>query len=163
MAIGDLRLTCLPETKVGLRIRKPPHEVFRALVDPAVTTRFWFSRSSGELRAGAELTWEWTMYGVCAQVVVKEFAQDRLVVFDWGSGAPDLWTTVELRFTPWVEDSTYVRIIETGFTGEADTVVQRVTDSTQGFTFLLSALKAWLEHGVVLRVVADAHPAGVEA
>jgi len=40
--------------------------------------------------------------------------------------------------------------------------VQRVIDSTTGFTFLLSSLKAFLEHDVVLRVVVDAHPAGIE-
>ena len=34
-------------------------------------------------------------------------------------------------------------------------------DSTVGFTFLLSSLKAFLEHDVELRVVLDAHPAGL--
>jgi hypothetical protein len=30
-------------------IRRPVEEVFNAFVDPTVTTRFWFSRSSGQL------------------------------------------------------------------------------------------------------------------
>jgi len=51
-----------------------------------------------------------------------------------------------------------VHITETGFTGDADTQVRRVTDSTAGFTFLLSSLKAALEHDITLRVVLDAHP-----
>ena len=40
--------------------------------------------------------------------------------------------------------------------------MSRALDSTQGFTFLLSSLKAFLEHDVVLRVVLDAHPAGLQ-
>jgi hypothetical protein len=51
---------------------------------------------------------------------------------------------------------------ETGFTGDGDTVVRYATDSTGGFTFLLSALKALLEHDILLRVVRDAHPSGLE-
>lgn len=70
-------------------------------------------------------------------------------------------TEVEFRFVPW-EGDTYVLVTETGFSGDGDTLVQRVIDSTTGFTFLLSSLKAFLEHDVVLRVVVDAHPAGIE-
>jgi uncharacterized protein YndB with AHSA1/START domain len=54
--------------------------------------------------------------------------------------------------------TTYLHITETGFTGDADTQVKRALDATGGFTFLLSSLKAALEHDVTLRVVVDAHP-----
>ena len=40
--------------------------------------------------------------------------------------------------------------------------MSRALDAAQGFTFLLSSLKAFLEHDVVLRVVLDAHPAGLQ-
>jgi hypothetical protein len=33
-----------------------------------------------------------------------------------------------------------------------------VSDSTGSFTFLVRWLKAWLEHGIELGVVLDAHP-----
>jgi hypothetical protein len=36
--------------------------------------------------------------------------------------------------------------------------VRRALDSTAGFTFLLSSLKAALEYGITLQVVMDAHP-----
>jgi hypothetical protein len=39
--------------------------------------------------------------------------------------------------------------------------VSRALDSTAGFTFLLSSLKAALEHDITLRVVLDAHPPNV--
>ena len=45
----DLRLTRIPATKTGMLIRKPAAEVFDAIVNPDITTKFWFSRSSGRL------------------------------------------------------------------------------------------------------------------
>jgi hypothetical protein len=47
---------------------------------------------------------------------------------------------------------------ETGFTGDDGNQVSRALDSTAGFTFLLSSLKAALEHDITLRVTMDAHP-----
>jgi hypothetical protein len=40
--------------------------------------------------------------------------------------------------------------------------VKQVTDSTQGFSLVLSGLKALLEHDVKLNLVADRYPKGVE-
>jgi hypothetical protein len=76
-------------------------------------------------------------------------------------GHPAHPTAVEFPFVPWAE-GTYVHITETGFSGDEDTLVGRVINSTTGFTFLLSSLKAFLEHDVVLRVVLDAHLAGLQ-
>ncbi len=45
-----------------------------------------------------------------------------------------------------------------GFHGDANEVVKQAIDSTQGFTFVLSGLKAWLEHGIELSLVADKRP-----
>lgn len=41
-----------PVVKVQMLIRKPVAQVFEALVDPAITSRFWFSKGSGRLEAG---------------------------------------------------------------------------------------------------------------
>jgi uncharacterized protein YndB with AHSA1/START domain len=47
-----------PVAKAEMRIRRPVAEVFEAFVDPAVTTRFWFTKSSGRLEAGKQVQWE---------------------------------------------------------------------------------------------------------
>jgi uncharacterized protein YndB with AHSA1/START domain len=142
-------------------IRRPVHDVFAAMADPAITTRFWFTNSSGKMIRGAELTWEWEMYGVSSSISVQEVDEDSRLRFTWSGYDPQHPTVVEFRFVPW-QGSTYVQVTETGFSGDGDTQVQRVIDSTTGFTFLLSSLKALLEHDIVLRVVLDAHPAGIE-
>jgi hypothetical protein len=56
-----------------------------------------------------------------------------------------------------------VRIINSGFAGGGDAVVQQVADSTQGFSLVLAGLKALLEHGIRLNPVADRYPPGIEA
>ena len=51
--MGTLQLTQVPVAKTGMLIRKPAAEVFAAFVEPQITTRFWFSKSSGRLEPGA--------------------------------------------------------------------------------------------------------------
>ena len=150
-----------PATRVGMLIRRPARDVFAALTDPALTTRFWFTKSTGPVAPGAELTWTWEMYGVSSAVSVTDFEEDTRLRFTWSGYDPAHPTTVEFRLVPWA-GATYLQVTETGFSGDADTQVSRALDSTQGFTFLLSSLKAFLEHDVVLRVVLDAHPAGLQ-
>jgi uncharacterized protein YndB with AHSA1/START domain len=150
-----MQLTQIPPVRVGMRIRRPPSEVFRAIIDPAVTTRFWFTKSSGKLAPGATVRWLWEMYGVSTDVSVKEFEENHRILIEWGDG--DESTTVEFRLVPWDND-TYVQVTETGFTGDGDEIVARIADSTGGFTNVLCALKALLEHDVELNVVLDHTP-----
>jgi uncharacterized protein YndB with AHSA1/START domain len=152
------QLTKVPSADVGLLIRRTPHDVFEALADPSITTRFWYTKSTGRMAEGAELTWEWQMYGASGQVRVKEVQPDRRIRFCWDGYDPSHPTTVEFQFVPYENDTTYVHITETGFAGDADTQVRRALDATAGFTFLLSSLKAALEHDITLRVTLDAHP-----
>lgn len=93
-----------PVARAQMLIRKPVAQVVEALVDPAVTSRFWFSRGSGRLEAGKRVRWDWEMYGVSAEVEVKA-----------------------------VEENERIR-------------------------FLLAGLKAYLEHGIELDLVADHAP-----
>jgi uncharacterized protein YndB with AHSA1/START domain len=157
---ADLRLKEIPPAKAGMLIHRPPRQVFQALTDRSITTRFWFTRSSGDLAPDVTVRWEWEMYGVSKTVTVKQFEADRLLVADWGSD--DSPSTFSIRFLPW-QDDTFVDVTETGFTGSTDEIVAAVLDSTAGWTMVLSALKALLEHDAILTLVADkAPPEGLE-
>ncbi len=154
------QLTKAPEMKTGMLIRKPVAEVFNAFVDPAITTRIWFTKSSGKLEPGKTVQWDWEMYGVSVPVTVKAIEPNARIEIGWpGYSGP---TTVEWRFIPQKDGTTFVSITESGFFGDGDSLVRQVADSTQGFSFLLAAAKAFLEHGVELNLVRDAHPPGVE-
>ena len=158
--MDNLQLTQAPKTDTGMLIRRPAAEVFEAFVDPDVTTKFWFTKSSGRLEAGKQVQWDWEMYGISIPVTAKAVEPHRRIVIEWpGYGGV---TTVEWTFTPHEEGTTFVGITESGFTGDGDSLVKQVTGSTQGFTLVLAGLKALLEHGVRLNLVADRYPRGIE-
>ena len=141
-------------------IRRPVAEVFEAFVDPTTTSQFWFTKGSGRLEPGAQVQWEWEMYHASAQVRVKAMEPNRRILIEWsGYDAP---TTVDWRFTAVTDDTTFVSITNAGFTGDGDAVVAQALDATGGFTLVLAGLKALLEHGIRLNLVADRFPAGVE-
>ncbi|MFI1582946.1 SRPBCC family protein [Embleya sp. NPDC020630] len=157
METPELALSRAPAAYACMIVRKPAEDVFRAFADPAVTSRFWYSKSSGPMVAGAELRWEWETYGASADVRVKEVQDARLIRFEWGNyGQP---TTVELRFTPRAEEATFVEVTETGFEGSGDDAVRWVNDTVGGFATALCAMKALLEYDIELGAVSDHHPA----
>jgi len=158
--MGNLQLKQVPVTKTGMLIRKPTADVFEAFVDPDITTKFWFTKSSGRLEAGRQVQWDWEMYGISIPVTVKAIEPSKRIVIEW-PGYSGL-TTVEWLFAPQKDGTTFVSITEAGFTGDGDELVKQVTDSTQGFTLVLAGLKALLEHNIQLNLVADRYPKGIE-
>jgi uncharacterized protein YndB with AHSA1/START domain len=152
----EMRLMEAPIAKAEMLIRKPVAEVFDAFVDPAITANFWFTRGSGRLEPGARVRWEWEMYGASAEIDILEMEPERHILVAWpGEHGP---TIVEWRFTP-LGDGTFVSITNSGFGGDADQMVQQAIDATEGFTLVLAGLKAYLEHGLRLGLVADRFPA----
>lgn len=137
-------------------IRRPAADLFEAFADPAITTRFWFSRSSGRLVPGAEVRWEWEMYGVGTPVQVREIEPNRRILIDWGDDGES--TKVEWRFEPRGGDTTFVTVRNWGFGGDPDSMVAQALDSTGGFNLVLAGAKAFLEHGIELNLVADHAP-----
>lgn len=144
-------LNHVPVVKTEMLIRKPVETVFEAFIDPAITTKFWFTKSSGRLEAGKRVQWDWEMYGASADVNVLDIEENKRIVIDFG-------TTVEWTFTPRGENGTIVTITSSGFTGDGDDIVKQAMDSTEGFTIVLCGLKALLEHNIVLNLVSDKSP-----
>ena len=145
-----------PIARTGMLIRKPAAEVFDAFVDPAVTKRFWFSRSTGHLEPGRTVEWEWTQYGLTVPVTVTDFERPSRLAVTWG--APDGRTRVEWRFVPHGPGATFVELENGGFAGTDEAKVEQALDSVGGFSLVLAGLKAFLEHGIELNLVSDRHP-----
>ena len=156
----NLQLTEAPVVKAEMLIRQPVAEVFKAFVDPEITRRFWFTKSSGRLEAGEQITWTWEMYGHSVQVNVKALEVNKRILIEWGNYGS--MTAVEWVFTPYENDTTYVSITNSGFQGDGDKVVSDALDSKGGFTWVLAGLKALLEHNIELNAIADAFPKGLK-
>jgi uncharacterized protein YndB with AHSA1/START domain len=156
---NNLQLKQAPVAKTGMLIRRPVADVFAAFIDPDITTKFWFTKSSGRLETGKQIKWEWEMYGASTQITVKVIEPNKRILIEWDGYSGR--TTVEWKFAP-QKDGTFVSITESGWTGDADDLVKYVADSTGGFTWTLAGLKALLEHNVRLNLVADRFPKGPE-
>jgi uncharacterized protein YndB with AHSA1/START domain len=148
--------TDAPAVNVQMLIRRPAAEVFNAFIDPSITSRFWFTKGSGKLESGKQVTWEWEMYGFSTRVDVKEIEANRRILVEWN--IPDDPSFVEWSFEPRGDDRTFVRIRNWGFGGDSNAVIQQAIGSTGGFSFVLASAKAFLEHGVELNIVVDHDP-----
>jgi len=138
------------EAKAQMVIRRPVAEVFEAFVDPDITTKFWFTKSSGKLVPGERVRWTWEMYDAHADVLVKEIEQNERILVEWdGYGT----TPIEWTFTGRADGTTFVEITNSGI----DTV-QNALDSSGGFDLLLAGAKIYLEHGIEPNLVADHMP-----
>jgi len=156
----NVQLKHEPITRTGMLIRRPVADVFEAFIDPDITTKFWFTKSSGRLEVGKQVHWDWEMYDISIPVTAKAIEPNKRILIEWpGYSGP---TTVEWTFEPQGDDTTFVNITESGFSGDGDELVKQVTDSTQGFTLVLAGLKAFLEHNIRLNLVADRFPKGIE-
>src|SRR5215510_12892873 len=145
-----------PIAMAQLLIRKPVRQVFEALVDPAITSRFWFSKSSGRLEMGKRMRWDWEMYGVHTDVDVKAIEMNKRILIEWNG--PENPSLVEWTFEDKGHNTTFVVVRNFGFKGDADKVVAQAIDSTSGFTFVLAALKVFLEHAIEPNFVVDHAP-----
>ena len=154
---GDLQLTHARSVEVGMLIRRPPGDVFQALVERPGSG---LPRTAASLFAVRPSDGNGRCTAPGRRSGVKEIEDNSRILIDWGDD--DETTTVEFRFVPYRDDATDVRVTETGHTGDGNEVAARAADSTGGFTFMVCALKALLEHDVVLTVVLDAHPQGLQ-
>ena len=110
----------LATVETQMLIRKPVSQVFQAFIDPAITTNFWFTKSSGQLEAGKTVKWEWEMYGITTNVLTKEIISDKLISTEWGDPA----TIVDYEFTALTADTTYVVIKNYGFKETGNDLIQ---------------------------------------
>jgi uncharacterized protein YndB with AHSA1/START domain len=137
-----------------MMIRKPVSTVFQAFIDPAITTQFWFTQSSGPLEVGKTVTWSWEMYGVSTNVMVKDIIPNKKISTVWGDPA----TTVDYEFIEMTEGRTYVVIKNYGFNLTGDELIQAIKDNTGGFTTVLDNMKAYPEHNLKLNLIGDKFP-----
>ena len=141
-------------------IRKPVGQVFEAFIEPEITTKFWFSKSTGRLDENDEVLWTWEIYNHSVPVFVKSIIPHKTIIVEWGNYSER--TKVEWSFTPLDNSRTFVNIKNSGFKGRPDELLAQVRDSTGGFTLVLAGLKAYLEHDLKLNLIADRFPKELE-
>ena len=155
--------------RVAARVARPVHEVFEAVADPTSLSSYYTTGgASGRLEAGETVTWDFHDFPGAFPVEVIEVVPDEKIVLKWDAAegeAPNLpdnpprsdmatapyKTTVTMTFTPLDGDTrTLVEIREEGWR-ETQGALEASYGNCQGWSQMLDALKAWVEHGINLR------------
>lgn len=142
----DLKFT------VSGRISRPLAEVFEAVVNPdTLSSYFTTGGARGRLVTGAEVSWDFHDFPGAFPVLVQEVVQNEKIILQWeADGLKDVWTTVIMTFQPIGEGRTLVQITEYGWP-ETGAGAKACFGSCEGWTGMLCAMKAWMEHGINLR------------
>jgi len=128
-----------------IRIEKSAKEVFEAFVDPEKIGNFWFSTSSERWEKGKTITLEYKEYNAVGDIKIIDIEVNKKIAFEWGSNGEGHIVTILL-----IEEraSTIVEITEEGFNEAADDFLEQIIDNKEGWVFMLTCLKGYLEFGV---------------
>jgi len=141
--------------KVSAHISRPVQEVFEAIADPAkLSGYFTTGGAKGRLETGATVTWDFHDFPGAFPVKVIEVEPNRRIVLRWGANDPGVSqeydTTVTITFEALEDGRTLVSISEEGWRETPDGLTASY-GNCQGWSQMLCALKAYVEHGINLR------------
>lgn len=146
------------EFTVSGRIARPVTEVFEAVVAPErLAGYFATGGASARLEPGHAVAWRFADHPAVFMVDVVAVEPDRRIVLRWepnegghGPNGVGYETTVTMTFAPLEGERTLVSIHEQGWR-DGDAGLRSCLGNCEGWTGMLMAMKAWLEHGINLR------------
>ncbi|MFP5110357.1 SRPBCC family protein [Neobacillus sp. C211] len=127
------------------KIIKPANEVFEAFVDPSKIKNFWFS-SSSRWEQGQTITLRYEEYDAQVDIEVLEVEVNKKIVFRWGTDGEGNCVTISLEELD--QSSTIIEVIEEGFSEDDDELIAQLIDNKEGWVYMLTCLKGYLEFGI---------------
>jgi uncharacterized protein YndB with AHSA1/START domain len=138
------------EIKVGLKMARPEHEVFEAIVDPDRMSNYFISKSTGRMEEGATLIWKFPEFDMEFPVRVDKIKKDKYISYYWNDIEDGTETYVEITLKPMDDNTTFVSITEKGRDNN-EKGIKWLKGNTEGWANFLACLKAYLEYGINLR------------
>ncbi|WP_066074740.1 SRPBCC family protein [Neobacillus soli] len=129
-----------------MKILKPANEVFKAFVDPSKIGNFWFSSSSERWEQGKTVTLRYDEYNAQLDIEVLEVEVNRKIVFQWGANGEGHIVTITLNELDHL--TTIIEVNENGFNENDNELIPQILDNKEGWVFMLTCLKGYLEFGV---------------
>jgi len=135
--------------KVALKMQKPMHEVFEAIVDPSKMSNYFIEKSTGRIEEGKTLIWKFPEFDMEFPIRVTRVDKDKYISFFWDSmdGKEML---VEIMLIPKENNSTFVTVTEKSMPNDK-TGIEWIMGNTKGWSNFLACMKAYLEYGINLR------------
>ncbi|MCP2635166.1 SRPBCC domain-containing protein [Microbacterium sp. HD4P20] len=138
---------------VSGRVARPVAQVYEAVADPDQLSKYFTTGGArGRLEPGADISWDFADFPGRFPVTVVEADPPRKLVIRWeGRSALEKETTTTFEFEP-IDDNarTLVTITEEAWQLTPDGA-KNAFGNCEGWTGMLNALKAWVEHGINLR------------
>lgn len=129
-----------------MNILKPANEVFEAFVDPEKIGNFWFSSSSERWQQGKTIKLEYKEYNAIGEIKVMEIVDNQKIVYQWDPNEEGHIVTI--TFTAQSDESTLVEVSEEGFKEDDPDFIQQLIGNKEGWVYMLTCLKGYLEFGV---------------
>ena len=129
-----------------MKIQKPAHEIFEAFVDPEKIGGFWFSSSSERWEEGKTVTLRYEEYDAQGDIHILEIQEQKKIVFEWAGNHK-----VTITFSQEEKGSTIVGVKEEGFDENSENFISQLVDNKEGWVYMLTCLKGYMEYGVNLR------------
>ena len=129
-----------------MKIAAAAPAVFEALVDPDQMSNYWFSYGSGRLEQGKTITWRYEEYNAEVDIKVLELEENKKIVFQWGATEEGNVVTITLHELE--NTSTCIEVSEEGFDEQDEHLIRNLLDNKEGWVYMLTCLKAYVEFGV---------------
>lgn len=141
--------------EVTARIARPVEQVFEAVADPKQLSHYFTTGGAkGRLETGATVTWDFHDFPGAFPVEVVEVEPNRRIVLHWDANedgpSSGYKTEVTMTFEELDHGRTLVKIAEKGW-HETPAGLKASYGNCMGWSQMLSAMKAWIEHGINLR------------
>ncbi|MDW3969401.1 SRPBCC domain-containing protein [Staphylococcus saprophyticus] len=124
-----------------MQVDVPRETVFEAFVDLEKIGGFWFSSSSERWEQGKTITLRYEEYDAELNINIERVEDNQLIAFTWGAHP----VTIQFEES---EAGTVVTTTEKDFDTQD---VKQLLGQKEGWVYMLSCLKVYLEHGVTIR------------
>jgi uncharacterized protein YndB with AHSA1/START domain len=140
------------QAKTQVQILKPVQEVFEAIVDPGIMEKYFITSGSGRLEEGKTVVWTWAHYDVSFAIDVQRIEKNKFISFRWPASGTE--TLVEFRLQQMDDTTTELKVKEDGW-DKTDAGIAALAEQTQGWVFMVTWLKAYLEYGIKLMTIVN--------
>lgn len=134
--------------KVAVRINKPLAEVFKAFTDNTIISNYFVTEASAPIRAaGDKIIWKWGEHS--SEITITEYTENKSVAFSWQGYKVEYDVHCSFEFEE-KDGKTKVTVTEEGWQKDDEGIVSSLANS-EGWTDMLSSMKAWVQYGIDLR------------
>lgn len=135
--------------KTSLEIAKPAHEVYNAIVDDKLMSKYFITSASGPMVEGETVTWNFEDHGSQFDVQVLALERDSRIAFSWPCTGKV--THVEIVLKPIADGSrTFIGVTESDWPVTVEGA-KLMSGQVAGWMHMFLCIKGLLEFNVHLR------------